>query len=266
MTDLKVRRPAVSGQFYPGDASSLSRDVRQYMDEATLPDDLGAVRAVIAPHAGYVYSGPTAGHAFKALEGGPDRPWTVFLMGPAHRVPIGSVALGAYSAFRTPLGSVPVATDRVAALLDASALYTRSSQAHGPEHCLEVELPFLQVALAEFDLVPMLFGRTDPAQVAADLFDRIGEEDLIVVSSDLSHYHGYDQARRLDRSLLDAVLAGDKRGVLGGEACGQMPVVALMAVAEEKGWSPHLLDYRTSGDTAGTKGQVVGYAAVAYTA
>jgi len=175
------------------------------------------------------------------------------------------VALGNFSAFRTPLGDVPVAVARIEEMLARSPLYTRAPQAHGPEHCLEVEIPFLQMALPDFQLVPMLFGEVQPQDVAQDLAEHLGEDDLIVVSSDLSHYYPYDTARRLDRAWLEALLAGQESDVLGGEACGRAPATTLMGVARRKGWKPHLLDYRNSGDTAGDKWQVVGYAAVAYT-
>jgi AmmeMemoRadiSam system protein B len=265
MSDLPVRHPAVAGQFYPGDPEQVRKMVQRYISEATLPQDLGTVRAVIAPHAGYIYSGPTAGYAFKALTELPEKEWTVFLLGPAHRVYFNGVALGNYSAFRTPLGSVPVATERIEEMLARSTLYICAPEAHAPEHCLEVEIPFLQVALPRFRLVPMLFGEVDPRQVGTELAAHLDEDDLIVVSTDLSHYHPYDRARRLDNTLLDALMAGDEMGVLSGEACGRAPVVTLMSVARHKGWKPRLLDYRTSGDTAGDRWQVVGYASVAYT-
>jgi len=265
MSKLPVRRPAVAGQFYPGNPDALRQSVQKYVDGATLPEDMGAVRAVIAPHAGYVYSGPTAGYAFKALTTLPQKEWTVFLLGPAHRVPFHGVALGEYSAFRTPLGDIPIAVDRVAEMLARSPLYTRAPQAHAPEHCLEVEVPFLQVTLADFRLVPMLFGDVDPREVAAELVDHVGEDDLLVVSSDLSHFYPHDKAQQLDRAVLDAVMAGDEAGVLRGEACGSAPMATLMSIAHRKGWQPHLLDYRTSGDTAGDKLRVVGYGSVAYT-
>lgn len=265
MAELSVRQPAVAGQFYPGNSDVLRQKIEGYVGEAELPQDLGTVRAVIAPHAGYVYSGPTAGYAFKALKTLPQRSWTVFLLGPAHRARVNGVALGSYKAFRTPLGDVPIAVERVEDMLTRSSLYVRAPHAHAPEHCLEVELPFLQMTLPDFQLVPMLFGQADPREVGADLIDHIEEEDLLVVSSDLSHFYSYDQAKSLDQDLLDALLEGDKSDVLGGEACGRAPIVTLMEVARHKGWEPHLLDYRNSGDTAGDKGRVVGYASVAYT-
>ncbi len=265
MSELPVRQSAVAGQFYPGDPNVLQRMIQEYIDEATLPEDLGTVRAVIAPHAGYVYSGPTAGYTFKALAMLPPKKRTVFLLGPAHRVYFHGVALGNYSAFRTPLGDAPIAVDRVAEILARSPLYTPAPEAHAPEHCLEVEVPFLQMTLPDFRLVPMLFGDADPREISAELAGHIGEDDLILVSSDLSHFYPYARARQLDHTLLEALVAGDEMGVLRGEACGHAPMVTLMGIARRKGWEPHLLDYRTSGDTMGDKWQVVGYASVAYT-
>ncbi|MGD2143981.1 MAG: AmmeMemoRadiSam system protein B [Anaerolineae bacterium] len=265
MSDLSVRHPAVAGQFYPADPDRLQREIQSYIDRASLPEELGTVRAIVAPHAGYVYSGPSAGYAFKALQQLPDKAWTVFLLGPAHRVPVTGVALGSYSAFRTPLGDAPTARDRIAEMLRRSSLYRRGRRAHAPEHCLEVEVPFLQMTLTDFKLLPMLFGRVDPMEVAADLIDHVGQDDLIVVSSDLSHFYPYDTAQRLDQSFLDALLAGDQKDVMGGEACGRAPVTTLMEIAKHKAWQPHLLDYRSSGDTAGDRSRVVGYASVAYT-
>jgi AmmeMemoRadiSam system protein B len=265
MSELSVRQPAVAGQFYPANPDRLRREIEGYIDHAALPKGLGLVKAVIAPHAGTMYSGPTAGYAFKALQQLSDRTWTVFLLGPAHRMLVDGVALGSYSAFRTPLGDAPIAVDRIADMLERASIYTRAPGAHVPEHCLEVEVPFLQVALSDFRLVPMLFGRVSPGEVAADLVDHLGENDFIVVSSDLSHFYPYDAARRLDKSFLDALLEGDERDVLEGEACGRAPVATLMEVAKRRAWHPHLLDYRTSGDTAGDRSRVVGYASVAYT-
>ncbi|MDY7077691.1 MAG: AmmeMemoRadiSam system protein B [Chloroflexota bacterium] len=265
MSELPVRQPAVAGQFYPSNPDVARRMIQEYVDEATIPEDLGSVRAVIAPHAGYIYSGPTAGYAFKTIAALPQNKWTVFLLGPAHRVYFRGVALGNYSAFRTPLDDAPIAVDRVAEMLERSSLYTRTPEAHAPEHCLEVEVPFLQMTLPDFCLVTMLFGEVNPQEVAMELAEHIGEDDLIVVSSDLSHFHPHDKAQKLDRALLKALMDGDENDVMGGEACGNAPVVTLMSIARLKGWTPHLLDYRTSGDTAGDKWQVVGYASVAYT-
>jgi len=265
MTEVSVRPPSFAGQFYPADADRLQREVEGYIDAASLPEGLGDVRAVVAPHAGYLYSGKTAGYAFKALWQLPDREWTVFLLGPAHRIPVTGVALGAFSAFRTPIGEASVAVQRVEEMLDENPFYTRVARAHQPEHCLEVEVPFLQLSLPRFKLVPMLFGQVRPKDVADDLQGRLKDDDLIVVSSDLSHFHTYDVAQEKDRGLLDALLDGDKAAVRQGEACGRGPLTALMEIGEGEGWEPHLLDYRNSGDATGDKSRVVGYASIAYT-
>ncbi len=259
---LPIRPAAVAGAFYPAAAAALKRAVLTYLDEAQPPDVIP--RAVIAPHAGYIYSGPTAAYAFKALENVPRRPWTVYLMGPAHFIPLMGVALGRFEAFETPLGNVPVATGQVAAMLQNSRVYQESPVAHAPEHSLEVELPFLQMTLGDFRIVPMLFGDVDPAEVAEDLDRWLDEDSLIVVSSDLSHYHDYDTARRLDQRLIADLLAGDIAAVARGQACGLLPILTLMYLARSRGWRPVLLDYRNSGDTAGDKYRVVGYASVAY--
>ena len=266
MANLPIRKPAVAGQFYPADPGALRRMIHQYLDEAVLPAGLDDVRAVIAPHAGYIYSGPIAGYAFKALEELPQKRWTVFLLGPSHRSYFNGIALGNYAAFRTPLGDAAVGVDRIAAMAKHSDLFIGDPKAHEFEHCLEVEIPFLQVVLPDSQLVPMLFGNVDPHLAATSLIEFLNEDTLIVVSSDLSHYHPYAQARELDQALLGALLTEDQQSVSTGEACGRAPIITAMDVAQHEGWQPHLLDYRSSGDTGGDKGQVVGYASVAYTA
>ncbi|RME42835.1 MAG: AmmeMemoRadiSam system protein B [Chloroflexi bacterium] len=263
---LTSRRPAVSGRFYPANPTILRDMVNAYL-EAAPARNLGDVRAVIAPHAGYIYSGPIAGYSFKALAGKPQGRYTVYLMGPAHYVPVNGVAIGLFDCFETPLGAVPVATDEAQALVERGAPFHANNQAHLPEHCLEVELPFLQMTLPDCQIVPMLFGHVDPAVVGLDLAELLKDDPwrLVVVSSDLSHYHGYETAQRMDRAFLNAVVAGDADRAAQGEACGLMPVLTLMTVAGRLNWQPTLLDYRNSGDTGGDKAGVVGYAAVAYT-
>ncbi len=266
--ETTIREPAVAGRFYPAEPTRLRAMVREFLDEASVPS-LGHVRAVIAPHAGYIFSGPIAGYAFKVWENIPQRPRTIYLMGPAHYVYVPGIAVGKFQAFSTPLGTVPVAEELVDTLLDHDGPFLRANDAHLPEHCLEVELPFLQVVFTnQMRIVPMLFGHVDPMQAVPILADLVRSDPnaLIVVSSDLSHYHDYWTARRLDTSLLDAIVQGDMETARKGEACGILPILTLMGVASRLGWTPHLLDYRNSGDTAGDKARVVGYAAVAYAA
>ncbi len=264
----QVRPEAVAGTFYPAQPGVLQETVRSFLEEADVSKLTGTPRAVIAPHAGYIYSGPTAGYSFRALQMLPRQPRTVYLMGPAHYVPVLGVAVGAFRAFRTPLGLAPVAEEIVAALLEKGSPFVENAYAHQPEHSLEVEVPFLQVALGDsFRLVPLLFGEVDPRSVMSTLVELVSEDPsaLVVVSSDLSHYHPYDVARRLDLEMLSAIERGDLVSVAKGEACGLLPILTLMMIAHQLGWQAHLLDYRNSGDTAGDRANVVGYGAVAYT-
>ncbi|MFQ5855561.1 MAG: AmmeMemoRadiSam system protein B [Anaerolineae bacterium] len=265
--ELTSRRPAVAGQFYPADPATLRDSVNTYLDAAPARQ-LGDVRAVIAPHAGYPYSGPIAGHSFKALAGKTEGRYTVYLMGPAHYGPVNGVAVGIFDRFETPLGSVPVAAEQAEALVERGDPYQAGNQAHLPEHCLEVELPFVRTVLPDCRIVPMLFGRVDPEPVGRDLVELVADDpwSLIVVSSDLSHYYRYEIAQHMDRAFLEAVVAGDADSAAQGEACGITPILTLMTVADSLNWQPTLLDYRNSGDTGGDKSGVVGYAAVAYTA
>jgi len=270
--DAAARSPAVAGMFYPGSRDALSAAVDGYLGDAQLPEmnDAGHVRAVVAPHAGYIYSGPTAGHAFKALQSGlPPGRVTVYLLGPAHRASFDGVSVIDLG-FATPLGVAPADRETVAALRTLGTHYRSLPSAHQDEHSLEVQVPFLQRTVPKLYLVPLLFGNVDARAVGRELAARVREEldTRLVVSSDLSHFNDYETARRMDQSFVKHVLAGDISAVERDQhgACGRGPIVALMELAAELGWRSHLLDYRSSGDTAGDKRRVVGYAAIAYTA
>lgn len=265
----RVRRPAVAGMFYPGEARRLAADVRRYLDEAEPPAaGLPRPKAVIAPHAGYPYSGPIAGSAFRALAPAAKTIRRVVLLGPSHRVPLRGLATPGADAFETPLGEVPVDPGLVAAAEEVPGV-APSPRAHAPEHSLEVELPFLQELLRESPgatLLPLVVGDAGPGEVAAVL-DAVwgGDETVIVVSSDLSHYLPYDEARRRDRATADKVLALD--ATLGPyDACGAAPANGLLAAAQAHGLEASLLDLRSSGDTAGDPTAVVGYGAFAFRA
>lgn len=263
-TKTSIRHPAVAGTFYPGQAARLQAEVTQLLAEAE-DMHLPPVRGLIVPHAGYRYSGPIAASGFRQLQPEAGRALRVYLLGPAHYVPVYGVGVAPYDAFETPLGLVAQDQAAIAALDKLGPTYRLQAAPHEPEHCLEVELPFLQLVLGDFKLVAMLCGQPPVEQVAQDLAQRLEPEDLVLVSSDLSHFHGYEEARLLDRSLLDYVLAGDLAGAAQGEACGLQPILILMRLAQLRGWKPTLLDYRNSGDTGGDRWRVVGYASVAYT-
>jgi AmmeMemoRadiSam system protein B len=258
----RARRPAVAGAFYPDDPAELSAAVDGYL--AGAPGGGEAPKALIAPHAGYVYSGPIAGSAYAALRTLRERIERVLLIGPAHRVALRGLAASGADAFSTPLGDVPV--DRAA--VDAACALpqvTQLEQAHALEHSLEVHLPFLQRALSRFSLVPLVAGDASADEVA-QVLELLwgGAETLIVISSDLSHYYDYETARRLDGATTRAIEALDPAGLSGESACGRVPIRGLLVAARHHGLRAHTLDVRSSGDTAGTRDQVVGYGAYAF--
>jgi MEMO1 family protein len=265
-TSTSSRPAAVAGQFYPAAPDALARTVRQLLQSAgAAPAGAVPPKVVIAPHAGYVYSGSTAARAYATLAPHAERIRKVVLIGPAHRVAVRGVAIPSAAAFVTPLGAVPVDRAALAALVDSPHIVT-SDRAHGPEHALEVQLPFLQCVLQEFEIVPLLVGDAEPGDVAEVLESLWGDDEtVIVVSSDLSHYLSYDVARRSDAASLAQVLALEP-DLDHHQACGATPINALLRVAARRGLTPQLLGACNSGDTAGGRDQVVGYAALAFAA
>ncbi len=259
-----LRPAAVAGAFYPGERSALQCSVREYVERASLfPLEGRTTKAIIAPHAGYVYSGPVAGYAFSRLLAERETIQRVVLLGPPHRWPVSGLALPEASAFETPLGIVPLdeeLVDRVSGMSQVSV----SAAAHAPEHCLEVELPFLQETLGAFSILPLLVG-TDVPQEVSEVLDQVwgGPETRIVVSSDLSHYHPYDLACRIDHQTADQILAL-AIDVSPSQACGADALNGFLATARDRQLKPELLDLRNSGDTAGDRNQVVGYGAFAF--
>jgi hypothetical protein len=259
---MTIRPPAVAGSFYPDRPDRLSASVEGFLAEAeTRP--AGRAKAVIAPHAGYLYSGPIAGRAFAALRPGAAQIRRVVVIGPAHFVPVHGLAVPAAAAFRTPLGDVALDRAAIEAILDLPQV-RRADAPHQGEHALEVELPFLQTILCSFSLVPLLVGQAHPAEVA-EVLARLwgGEETAIVVSSDLSHYHDYASATRRDAATAAAIEALEP--TLGPEdACGHLAIAGLLIEAECRRLDALRLDLRNSGDTAGLKDRVVGYGAWAF--
>jgi AmmeMemoRadiSam system protein B len=263
---MDIRRPAVAGAFYPADPAQLRGAVDRLLAAATpAPREHPSPKALIVPHAGYVYSGPIAASAYARLAPLARDIRRVVLLGPAHRVPFRGLALPGVERFATPLGEVAIDADAVAALRRFPQVL-ESKAAHAGEHSLEVQLPFLQRALGEFRLLPLVVGAAS-AQDVAEVLDLLwgGPETLIVVSSDLSHYLPYRDAQRIDRATADAILAMDPR-LDHEEACGATPVNGLLRAARQRGLAPSLIDLRNSGDTAGDRRSgVVGYAAFEFT-
>ena len=262
MNKPATRPAAVAGMFYPASTAELSRQVDELLAAAADRERAPAPKALIAPHAGYVYSGPIAANAYAQIRSQRGRIRRVVLLGPVHRVPVRGLALPAVARFATPLGDVEIDAEAVAAVRDLPQV-VESSLAHAAEHSLEVHLPFLQRLLGDFSLVPLAVGDATAEEVA-EVLDRLwgGEETLIVVSSDLSHYLPYDTARRIDRDTVDHLLSFDVE--LDHErACGATPINGLLLAARRRGLKAELLDLRNSGDTTGDRRRVVGYAAIA---
>jgi MEMO1 family protein len=260
----KVRPPAVAGQFYPGNADRLRRDVAELLAEAA-PLAARAPKALIAPHAGYAYSGALAARAFATLVPDTEAIRRVVVIGPAHYVPLRGVATPTAAAFETPLGRVPV-DENALSQLAGLAFVMRSDRPHAPEHAIEVELPFLQHVLPAFELVPLVVGEACPDEVGAVL-GRLwgGPETLVVISSDLSHFHTYEAAQRLDAATAAAIEAGDWARLNSGSACGFLPIAGLLQQAAKWGLAATRLGLCNSGDAAGPRDRVVGYGAWAFT-
>jgi len=255
-----VRPPAVASLFYPGDARTLAEEVSSYLDQTEeTPLAPGFPKAVIVPHAGFIYSGPVAASAYDRLRPARGIVRRVVILGPCHRVPVHGLALPRAKAFDTPLGRIPL-DEQTMDSIRVLPQVVESAATHAEEHALEVQLPFLQRVLGEFSLVPLVVGDAAPERVA-DVLERLwgGTETLIVISSDLSHYHSYEAARRIDGATVRAILGFDA-GIGHEQACGATPVAGMLIAAKRKGLAPKLLDCRNSGDTAGDKNRVVGYA------
>lgn len=257
----RLRPAAVSGLFYPESAHELRSEVRRYLHEGDAADVLsGAWRALIAPHAGYAYSGPIAGSSFRQLLVDAPPVERVVLLGPSHRYYFEGLALPDADAFETPMGRVPIDPALSERIRDLPAVQV-SAAAHAQEHSLEVELPFLQEILGEFALLPLVVGAASGESVA-EVLERVwtGPETLVVISSDLSHFLTYDEAARMDGETAERILK--LRSDLTGErACGATPINGLAIAARRRGLTGRLLDLRNSGDTAGGRDRVVGYGA-----
>ncbi len=256
---MNLRAPAVAGAFYPANPAALDRMVAGFLEDAhteRLP-----AKAIIAPHAGYVYSGPIAGTAYAGVAHLGGRITRVLLLGPAHRYGFRGIAYPSADALETPLGAVPVDQESIAAIRDLPDVQ-RIDRAFDGEHSLEVHLPFIQRLFPEASVVPLVVGHVDPTRVDAVL-QRLwgGPETLIVISSDLSHFHDHATAHRLDLETSQAIEAADIGRLSGDRACGYLPVAGLLMRARALDLRVTTRDLRNSGDTAGDRDRVVGYGA-----
>ncbi|MFN0196293.1 MAG: AmmeMemoRadiSam system protein B [Planctomycetaceae bacterium] len=260
-TPRRIRPAAVAGRFYPDDPDELQREIAA--DLPTLEPAEHCPKALIVPHAGYVYSGPVAGSGYARLLPFRETIKRVVLLGPSHHVGFQGLAVSSAEAFATPLGLIPIDRASVERLLQMPQV-SELDAAHATEHSLEVHLPFLQRVLDRFVLVPIVVGQTtaeDVAEVIESLWG--GDETLCVISSDLSHFHDWATAQRIDRQTADLICERNFEELTPQRACGYLPVSGMLLVARERNLPVELLDLRNSGDTAGGHDRVVGYGSFA---
>jgi len=278
----RIRPPAVAGLFYPGNAAALSQAIDKLL--ANAPEhSIPRLKALVCPHAGYEFSGQTAAIAYKLLAGREVR--TVVVMGPSHYAWFSNACIPNADAYKTPLGLAPISPKAKELVSVAPFVLEPRCRVQRPpwwprsprpapeagqdtpetwEHSVEVQVPFLQKVLKHFDLLPVVVGEADPAQVAKALAEWVDDQTITVASSDLSHYHTYETARGLDARCIKAICEVDIDAMRTQEACGKVPILALLHLARQKGWKAQMLDYRNSGDVTGDKDRVVGYTAVAF--
>lgn len=260
---VRIRPAAVAGMFYPGSRDALAGAVDALLAAVKPESAMRSPKAIIAPHAGYIYSGPVAASVYALLRPAREHITRVVVLGPTHRVAVRGLALPDAGGFATPLGIIEIDVEAVAAIEHLPQVAV-SASAHALEHSLEVHLPFLQKVLARFRLTPLAVGQAS-AEDVAQVLDLLwgGPETLIVISSDLSHYLPYSEARATDRHTCDSIL-GLSTSINHHQACGATPIKGLTLAAQRRRLKPVLLDLRNSGDTAGDKNRVVGYAAFGF--
>jgi len=260
---MRIRSPIAAGSFYPADPRELQQMVQMFLQEVIEKQLPGLIKAIIVPHAGYVYSGLVAASAYKLMQ---NKSYSkIILLGPSHYATFDGLVTSPADIWETSLGKVKSLkkTDFPQNEIDI----LESSSIHQPEHCLEVQLPFLQTVLKDFKIFPLLMGDISPERVAKFLSLLLDEQSLLVVSSDLSHYLPYKEAKEIDQVTINAILQQNQVNFQEqGEACGKMPIMSLMHLALQQHWQPHLLKALNSGDITGDRTQVVGYASFAYTA
>ncbi len=258
-----MRPAAVAGKFYPGGAAALRQEVRALLTAVT-PGKAPGPKAIIAPHAGYVFSGPIAAFAFAEFAGSRGAIKRVIVAGPSHYVGFEGIATSSAAAFETPLGCVAVDREAVA-VVEGLRQVKRVDEAHAREHSLEVELPFLQELLGAFSIVPLAVGEASAREVN-EVLEAVwgGPETRILISSDLSHYHDWATAARLDAATARMIVALAPEDLGPDRACGATPIGGLLLSAQRHGLRGRLLDLRSSGDTAGTRDRVVGYGAFSF--
>jgi len=262
-SELKVQMPSVAGMFYPAEPARLEADVNTMLNEATVSGK-PTPKAIIAPHAGYIYSGPIAASAYALFMPDRDKIKRIVIMAPSHRLPLRGIAASSAKRFRTPLGDINVDKKALESVLELPQVVVLDEAFNG-EHALEVHLPFLQQVLSQFSIVPFIVGSVPAQEVAEVLATLWGDtETRIVISSDLSHFLDYDSARVKDQKTTEMIEAFDYAGLDFEDACGRNPVKGLLYEARRRNLQVKTVDLRNSGDTAGDKSRVVGYGAYVF--
>ena len=280
-----VRPPAVAGRFYPDNPAELRRMIGNFLREAAVAwesrpctstrsktlethgrDARATIKAIIAPHAGYIYSGPIAASAYAQLAPSRDTVKRIVLLGPSHYAAFDGLAASSAAAFATPLGAVPVDTAAIAEICSRLPQVSVRDEAHADEHALEVQLPFLQVVLADFKIIPLLVGEASDEEVTA-VIEALwgGDETRIVISSDLSHYHDYATAQQTDAETARVIESLNVKELRDDLACGCRPICGLLSAAKERGMRCRAVELQNSGDTSGDRDHVVGYGAFVFT-
>jgi len=253
-----IRESVVAGRFYPGTKEELTKTIQEFFEKVERKN-IPTIKGLVSPHAGYIYSGQVAAYGYAQID---DNTKTVILLGPSHHVYFVGASVPNFTHYRTPLGEIKLSS-KVKDLLKEDIIVSYD-EAHSREHSLEVQLPFLQERLKDFEIIPIVTGEVDPKRLADVLMDYIDDNTLIVASSDLSHYYPYDKAIALDNFCTEAIPNLDFSEMNACEACGKIPILTLMHIAEKLGWKGEVLDYKNSGDTAGNKDKVVGYASIVF--
>jgi hypothetical protein len=260
---MLVKQPSVAGYFYPSNSYELENIVLEHLKSSVNTRTNGQTKVIISPHAGYIYSGIVAGSSYRKLqELDKNKNWKVILLGPSHRYPLRGISVGAYDKYITPLGEIKVSD--IAKEMAQKTNFIPDAERF--EHSLEVQLPFLQISLNKFEIIPIVVGAVNVNSLAQFIKPYIDDDTIIVVSTDLSHFLPYDKAVETDNICNKAIPSLDIETMIKkGDACGIYGILASMIIAKEMGWKGNFLDYKNSGDTAGDKNRVVGYGAYSYT-
>jgi len=261
-THVRQMSDSVAGSFYPSDPAHLKRTIDTFMREADEHKIDGKLRALILPHAGYTYSGPVASKGYRLIRNlDMDKTWRVIIIGLSHFRPFSGISIGVYDKYATPLGPIPVSSLARDLLVSSGSFIP---EAHENEHSIEVQLPFLKVALKHVEIVPILTSNTKPKMLADLLEPHMDDSTLLIASTDLSHMQPDNRARELDASTLNWIIDGDEKLLKKrGQACGMTGILTMLILSKRLGWKREQVGYATSADTHGDKTRVVGYGCVA---